>query len=247
MQGGLAVAGLLTWVAGFVDAVGFLSLGRIYTANMSGNSVAIGIHLSSQSWSEMLRRVWPVAAYVIGLVFARFVIEAGARERIRSAASVVFACEIAFLAPACILGLPSRASLDLPVAFVGLLALAMGSQNGALTRFSSLTLHTGFVTGTLVKFAQYLTRFLTFTLDRMRNGETLPKLLAESRREESLRLASFLLAIYLAYIAGAVCGALGERAMNLRALIVPVGCLALLIFIDLQCPLALQDEEKQNG
>ena len=42
------IAGFLTWIAGFVDAVGFLALVQIYTANMSGNSVAIGIRLWNQ-------------------------------------------------------------------------------------------------------------------------------------------------------------------------------------------------------
>ncbi|MBV9760400.1 MAG: DUF1275 family protein [Acidobacteriaceae bacterium] len=39
---------IITWLAGYVDAVGFLSLSHIYTANMSGNSVAVGIQLASR-------------------------------------------------------------------------------------------------------------------------------------------------------------------------------------------------------
>jgi uncharacterized membrane protein YoaK (UPF0700 family) len=65
---------LLAVVAGFVDAVGFITLGHIYTANMSGNSVGVGIELGSRHWPETLRTMWPVLAYVIGRLFCRLLV-----------------------------------------------------------------------------------------------------------------------------------------------------------------------------
>lgn len=60
----LSVALALTWIAGVVDAIGFLSFAQIYTANMSGNSVAFGIALAEQNWPKAFLRFWPVLLYV---------------------------------------------------------------------------------------------------------------------------------------------------------------------------------------
>ncbi|MGH9345567.1 MAG: YoaK family protein [Terriglobia bacterium] len=242
----LLVAVLLTWVAGFVDAVGFISLGRIYTANMSGNSVSVGIAISSQNWVVLFYRIWPVITYVGGLISCRILLEIGARERIRAIASVAFASEIVLLAPVCILGLPPRpASSELPIAYIALLAFAMGAQNGILTRFSSHTLHTGFVTGTLLKFAEQFTKFLTESFDRFRAGDTLRRALLSTRNEKSFRMSSLLAGMYAAYIIGAVCGGFGDHVFSLKALAAPMVCLLGLIPLDLKRRLASQDEEQQ--
>ncbi|MBV8809131.1 MAG: DUF1275 domain-containing protein, partial [Acidobacteriaceae bacterium] len=130
----LLLAASLTWIAGYVDAVGFLSLGHIYTANMSGNSIAIGIHAVSQNWIEMLRRITPVLAYFLGLLFCRLLIEFGARKGVRSIATVAICFEIALLIPVCaVSGLRPDTAIELSLAYIGMLALAMGIQNAALT------------------------------------------------------------------------------------------------------------------
>ena len=41
-------ATLLAWVAGFVDAVGYLALGRLFVANMTGNTVVAVTDLARQ-------------------------------------------------------------------------------------------------------------------------------------------------------------------------------------------------------
>ncbi len=208
----LFVAALLTWIAGFVDAVGFVSLGRIYTANMSGNSVAVGIQAASQNWPEMVHRLWPVLFYVAGLLLCRILIEIGARERIRAIASLAFLGEIALLVPAC-LATSSHAAAD-SYLYIALLALAMGVQNAALTRFSSLTLHTGFVTGTLLKMSEEFTKFLTWAFDQLRrSGNSVGSVLARSRDQKPFRMAVWLAMIWSLYVVGACCGALGHHSV----------------------------------
>ncbi len=243
----LAVAAFLTWTAGFVDAVGFISLGHIYTANMSGNSVSVGIQWASQNWLETVRRAWPVLAYAIGLLFCRILIEFGARERIRSIASIAFLIEIALLAPPLIARSPAAAPASaVAFAYIGLLALAMGIQNGAVTHFSSLTLHTGFVTGTLVKFAEEFAKYLTWAFDRIRGPrESIPVLLTHSFKQKSLRVALWLIAIWVSYVVGAYCGALGDSAFSLKSLTVPITALLVIIAVDLRRPLAIRDEQDQ--
>ena len=47
------MAALLTCVGGYVDSIGYLHLGQIYVANMSGNSVALGIHSAWLDWPQV--------------------------------------------------------------------------------------------------------------------------------------------------------------------------------------------------
>ncbi len=238
------LAAFLTWIAGFVDAVGFMALGHIYTANMSGNSVAIGVQSIAQNWPEVTWRVWPVVSYVIGLLFCRLLIEFGARQRIQSIASITWSCEILLLIPACAFGGPGVPS-GLSFAYVGLLAISMGIQNATLTHFSSLTLNTGFVTGTLVKFAEQFSKYLTWLFDYTRSRGSLGKALADSYNQKSFRFTVWLGLIWMVYVAGACCGAFGEAGFKLRSLFIPIASLAILIAVDLRRPLGIVEEKAQ--
>jgi len=239
----LLIAAFLTWNAGFVDAVGFVSLGHIYTANMSGNSIAVGIQSASQDWPETIRRFWPVLLYVVGLLFCRLLIEFGARERIRSIAAVSFLCEIVLLLPVFLSPVASPPTL-LAFGFVALLAAAMGVQNAAVTHFSTITLHTGFVTGTLVKFAEYGAKYLGWLFDQTRlPGHSLLGVLQASARQEHFRLTLYLGGIWICYVAGASCGALGDHSFQFKSLVVPIAGLALLTVLDLYAPFAQREEE----
>jgi uncharacterized membrane protein YoaK (UPF0700 family) len=243
------VAIALTCIAGFVDAVGYINLGRIYTANMSGNSVGVGIELSSRNWIEMLRRAWPVLAYVVGLLFCRILLHVGAIRGIRRMASAAFSCEIVLLILVCSNSLFGHyLSWALPFAYIGLMAVAMGIQNAALTHFSSLTLHTGFVTGTLVKFAEQLAKYLVWLAGAVgRERGSLKGLLDGSRKQQSFQVAAFLAIIWTTYVIGALGGALGTHRFGLRWLIPAILSLAALIGVDLTHPLAVRDEQEQAG
>ncbi|MDQ2774443.1 MAG: DUF1275 domain-containing protein [Acidobacteriota bacterium] len=239
----LLVAAVLTWTAGFVDAVGFISLGHIYTANMSGNTVAIGVQWVSRNGYEAFVRLWPVILYTLGLLFTRLLIEFCARKKIRTVASLAFAVEIALLTPVC-LGTAPRAGVSFPL--IALLALAMGIQNGALTHFSSLTLHTGFVTGTLVKIAEQGAKYLTWTFDHLRGRRTsVMQALFNSLHQRSFQVSAWLAIIWAAYVAGACCGAFADFRFSLRSLLLAVLPLLVLIALDMRRPMGLIEERDQ--
>jgi uncharacterized membrane protein YoaK (UPF0700 family) len=157
---------LLAVVAGFVDAVGFITLGYIYTANMSGNSVALGIEPASRHWPEALRRLWPVLAYLSGTLFCRLLIEIGAKYRFRAIVSLTSLCEMGLLLPVCIENPLHADSGYVQILYVGLLASAMGIQNAAVTKVQSVPVHTGFVTGVLLGSVEEFTKYLTWVFER---------------------------------------------------------------------------------
>jgi uncharacterized membrane protein YoaK (UPF0700 family) len=222
---------LLTWAAGYVDAVGWLTWQHIYTANMSGNSVGIGVQTAAADWSRAALRAWPVLMYVIGLLLCRLMIEIAARRQAPRIAWFAFTVEIALL-------LIAIAHAPGAVAGIALLALAMGIQNATLTKFGAMTLHTGFVTGTLVKFAEQLSAFLFWLHD---HGGGLREWLAQ----RSFRYSTWLLSVWIAYVIGAILGAAADHRWALSALLIPTLLLAALAVYDLQHPLAISDELEQ--
>lgn len=230
MPGALLIAILLTALAGYVDAIGYLTFAKIYTANMSGNSVAVGIGLGGANWPQFAERIWPVALYVVGIFAGRILIEVGGRKKVRRIASVGFALEIILI------GL-TITTADSKVASVALLACAMGLQNAILTHFSSLTVHTGFVTGTLVRMSEELVRYGAWLWD---GGK-----LAQSPGQTCFRTGCALLLVWCGYVAGAALGAIALWRFSIPALVAAVVLLVVFIAIDLRSPLAVQEEKAQ--
>ncbi len=233
----------LAAIAGFVDAVGFLGLSHIYTANMSGNSVAVGIQLASENWPEMLRRLWPIVTYVAGILFCRILVEIGARRKFRYIASITAVCEVGLILPVCLQNSPHPAQ----ALYVSLLAIAMGIQNAALTHVQSVTVHTGFVTGVLLSSIVQFTKYLTWLFDCVRSGTySVGAALSQSSSQKPFQLASWLAFIWFAYVTGAVCGSLGERSVHFEALVLPIGGLLIVVAVDLWHPLAVPEENLQE-
>src|SRR5690349_24766304 len=56
----------LTMVTGLVDAFSYLSLGRVFVANMTGNVVFLGFGLAGVGGIAILASVAAIAAFVLG-------------------------------------------------------------------------------------------------------------------------------------------------------------------------------------
>ncbi|MGH9406271.1 MAG: YoaK family protein [Terriglobia bacterium] len=245
VKGWLAIA--LTWNAGFVDAVGYLVLLNIYTAHMSGNSVALGISLSQLNWARVAEKGWPIVGFIGGLILCSLINTAGARRQVRSISSVTLGLEAALLGAFILLtprlvgaGGLKAGPLVFVLFLVTLLTTAMGLQTSTLNHAGGLTLYTTFVTGTLAKFADGIAEFLTWFYDRTRGRSRHRKYLVArvSSRQKSLRESALMAELWTGYIAGAVSGALMRREWQSTALALPFILLLVLILIDQYRPIA---------
>lgn len=132
----LGIAFSLTSVGGYVDAVGYIALFQIFTANMSGNSIQIGMGLGHPNRLDVLRPLCAVSSYVFAMILTRIAVGAAGRARLRRIASFTFGAEALLLlvfsqaTPAMHFG--QIVDLRSPAYFgsVSLLALAMGSKLG---------------------------------------------------------------------------------------------------------------------
>jgi uncharacterized membrane protein YoaK (UPF0700 family) len=142
----------LTAAAGSADAVSYLGLGRVFTANMTGNLVLLGIAIGQSELAGSIRSV--IAFAVFGVAVLVGIRLSGRPEPTavwpRSATLVVVGelCLLgAFLAGWEIAGdRPTALGLDILVA---LSAGAMGMQTAAARRLGVVGVTTTFVTGML--------------------------------------------------------------------------------------------------
>ena len=60
----------LTMVSGLVDAVSYLGLGRVFTANMTGNVVVLGFAAAGAPGFSFLANFLSLGAFLVGAVVA---------------------------------------------------------------------------------------------------------------------------------------------------------------------------------
>jgi hypothetical protein len=93
----LWVALALTWIAGFVDVVGYIVLYRVFVANMTGNTIALRRGLAVGDWGLLLRRGFAIPMFVLGLIVSRLVLTLSGEHSAPRAAGVLFGVEVLLL------------------------------------------------------------------------------------------------------------------------------------------------------
>jgi len=89
----------LTGVTGLVDAVSFLALGHVFTANMTGNIVFLGFAIAGVPGVSAGRSMTALLAFLVGAMTGGRVLAAARGDAIQPAL-VLFGLEIIFLAAA---------------------------------------------------------------------------------------------------------------------------------------------------
>jgi uncharacterized membrane protein YoaK (UPF0700 family) len=236
VRASIALAAVLTCVAGFVDTVGYVALYRVFTANMTGNTIAIALGGVEHDVATALRRGFAIPMFVLGLVTCRLLVHVGERRGWRRLAGALFALEAAMLAAFIAFGhrLPAGEAIEHDGRYyllVALPAFAMGLQNAALGHVGPLTIRTTHVTGNLATLGDCAAKYLIWLRRRWR-AASLRIALVESREQRAFRRTVLLAALWACYLAGALGGAYFYSRVRLLALIAPVAALVSLVALD---------------
>jgi uncharacterized membrane protein YoaK (UPF0700 family) len=148
----------LTFGAGAVDAISFFGLGRVFTGNMTGNLVLLGLAAGRAKGEDVLRSAVSLAAFCAGVLITAAVVKllsrraAGPRSQIWPVGvSIMLALEVlvqaGFLAGWLAVG--GHPALAFEAVLVGLSALAMGMQSDAVAALGVAGVTTTYVTGTM--------------------------------------------------------------------------------------------------
>lgn len=146
---------VLTFSTGIVDAVGFLGYDRVFTGNMTGNVVILGMGLSGAAGLPVLRPALAFAGFMLGAVLAGRILGSSAKGQWTLRTTWV----LGLVAAGCLAltGLaitvdPSEHHLAGTVMTTSL-ALVMGLQAAAARRIGVADVTTVVVTSTMVGLA----------------------------------------------------------------------------------------------
>jgi uncharacterized membrane protein YoaK (UPF0700 family) len=144
----------LTLTTGMIDAVSFLALGRVFTANMTGNVVLLGFGIAGAGGLPVLAPLVSLAAFVAGaraggLLSARL----ASRHPMDLGAALVI--ELSFTVAACVIlaGVNVRPGTVPAGLVIALLAFGMGVRNASVRKIAVPDLPTTVLTTTLTGLA----------------------------------------------------------------------------------------------
>ncbi len=147
----------MTVVTGLVDAVSFLSLGRVFTANMTGNVVILAFASTGVPELSVARSLIALLAFLAGAAAGGRILADTSAETLIRPAIFTFGLEIVFLGGATLSAIGYNAvssahSFQL-YAIIALTAVAMGMRNAAVRKLGVPDLTTTVLTLTITGLA----------------------------------------------------------------------------------------------
>jgi uncharacterized membrane protein YoaK (UPF0700 family) len=143
---------LLAWAAGNVDASTFAGLGHVFTANMTGNTVLLGLALGQGELLTALRSLTALAGFILGAAAGTGIARTGPGRGTWTASAtrtvLAEAVVLAVLAVARAIAGPDLGS-GWAYVLIGLSGLAMGLQSAAVRHVNVAGASTTYITGTL--------------------------------------------------------------------------------------------------
>ena len=200
-EGRLALAVLLTSVAGFVDAVAFVRFGGLFVSFMSGNTTEMAALPSQGRLAEAAAAGGVIALFVMGAFAGRLIAQSAGVWRRPALLSVV----AGLLAISAVVVTPDAEGPALTLG-VAALAMAMGLQNSVLRQAGGAKATLTYVTGTLVNLGHGL---------------------ADAMLGATSSWSAYLL-MWLGLVGGAALGAIGATRYGAQALVAPASVAALL-------------------
>lgn len=143
----IALACLLSSLAGFVDAIGFIHLGGLFVSFMSGNSTRLGVSLQEGHWREALETVGLIALFVAGAGAGNLIV----LGRVSYRQTFVLLAEGLLL-----VGAALSYGFGFSALSIALIAFAMGLENAVFFTGGAGGIGLTYITGALVRVGQLL-------------------------------------------------------------------------------------------
>jgi uncharacterized membrane protein YoaK (UPF0700 family) len=217
---------LLTWVAGTIDAIGYLALGHVFTANMTGNAVLLGIAVGQGQGLAAIRSLVALIGFVSGVAAGAVLAHrSGTQTSLRRAFLGPALAEALVLAAfALVFHLPSipRNQTTLYI-LISLSALAMGIQSAAVRRLKLPGIATTVITVTITSLVAGLVRWLHLTYVSSPAEEV-----AETKAGSDSHLG-LQAGVFLTYAAAAAASGLFQNRFSLAVGLSPLVAIALVL------------------
>jgi len=205
----LQFGGILAFVAGAVNAGGFLAVHR-YTSHMTGIVSSVADDLVIGSIGLALAGLVSVAAFLTGAITTTLLISWARRHGLRSKYALALLLEAALLLVFGLVGanLTSFASLLVPTAVL-LLCFIMGLQNAIVTKISNAEIRTTHMTGVITDLGIELGRLIYWNHSQKANDIQIVR-----ANTDKLFIHASLLGLFFF---GGIAGALAFKALGFSA------------------------------
>jgi uncharacterized membrane protein YoaK (UPF0700 family) len=240
----------LSWVAGYTNVILFI-LCAVVVAHATGNVTHLGQRLAE------LRLVdaWRSGGFLVLLFFCGAVASAlmteGARRRgavskyiLPIALQALLLGALGLIVAALGLNMNSALTFDRHPALLywlsGTASFAMGLQNATITRISGAVVRTTHLTGVVTDLGLEGVQYLLWLRDktRVRRAGRAARVLRLSRRHPSVLRIGLLASIFASFLFGVVAGTVAFEHWPAFAMILPVGFLLWIVFVDYRKPIA---------
>ncbi len=220
--------GILAFVAGAINAGGFLAVQR-YTSHMTGIISSVADDLVVGSVALALAGLVSLAAFIGGAIVTTLLISWARRHALRSKYALALLLEAALLLVFGLVGanLKSFANLLVPTAVL-LLCFIMGLQNALLTKISQAEIRTTHMTGIVTDLGIELGRLIYWNQSKKANDIQFVK-----ANTDKLFIHATLLGLFFS---GGIAGAIAFKAMGFSATL-PIA----LVLIAMSVPAILLD------
>ena len=221
----------LAGVGGYVDAVSYLGLGRVFTAAMTGNTVLLALAVAEQHWSAVSRSAVAVIGFVSGVAVGQLVVSrCEARTRWPRAVGSGLLLEAAFLA---LLATGLYMTGPQPLGWVtypliAVSALAMGVQSSTARMLGIAAVSTTYITGTLTSLTSGLIDWLRAPRQRtsQQGGAQMGPIQPATVYGPGLPAAAWLIYALAALMGGLVVMTMTQGATMLAVLVLVILALA---------------------
>lgn len=152
----------LAFIAGQVNAVGYLGFRHESISNMTGNTSLLGIALGQGDTGETVHWVLAIAAFVLGAMLSGMIVQQSTLKLGRRYGVALVLESLLLFAAVPLLDASNAAGLYLA-------SVGMGLQNGMVSAFSGAVVRTTHVTGIFTDMGIYLGHLLRgLPVDRLR-------------------------------------------------------------------------------
>lgn len=187
--------GVLAFIAGLVNAVGYLGFRHESVSNMTGNTSLLGVALGKADGGDAAHWAFAIAAFVLGTMLSAMIVQQSTLKLGRRYGVALMLESLLLFAAVPFLDASSSIGLYLA-------SIAMGLQNGMVSAYSGALIRTTHVTGILTDLGIYLGHMLRgLPVDRLR-----------------LRVC---LVVATTFVLGSAAGALIFERMQEHAVLIP--------------------------
>jgi uncharacterized membrane protein YoaK (UPF0700 family) len=239
----------LAFAAGYMDAASYLGLGRVFTANMTGNTVLLGIAIAGLHTARVVGSLVALVGFCAGVVAGAAVISTGKAQLAEAArAWRALACEtvvvLLMISVWLVAERPTGSMTETTRSvLIAMSAVGMGMQTEAARCMSVGGVSTTYITGTLSDISAAVAAPLL-----RRGGRTRSHCGCDRCGGP---LGTFLLAVWPVYLAGGAAGAFAVTRWAGRALVAPVcvlGAVSAIAFVERRrWRRAAQDSHSASG